>query len=257
MPVEYTVDSLDSVDESIRGAYVEADGKFNFDPDKYAEIKIQSSGLKKKNSDLINKEKALRESLKKFEPLGDFDEDQLTEFQTWRENKDKTPADGKHKPSEQLQADFDKFHNKEKSKWEAKEQELYATIAEKDKKLRHYELTVPIRDAAAKAGVLAEDMELVMLDVSGKFALDENGNGKIFMVDGDGDLTDVTPEKFFGTLYRQQRPKFYAASGASGSGAPSGTTAHGGAKVATRAQWEKMSSQESAKFFADGGKLVD
>src|ERR1041384_1836376 len=87
MPVEYQVDSLDTVDESIRGAYVENEGKFNLDPDKYAEVKIQSSGLKKKNSDLIAKEKALRESLKKFEPFNDFDEDQLTEFHTWRENR--------------------------------------------------------------------------------------------------------------------------------------------------------------------------
>ena len=107
---EIVVDSIDSVEESLRPAYVEVDGKFNLDVDKYAELKIQSSGLKKKNSDLIAKEKALRESLKKFEPLGDFDEDQLTEFQTWRENKDKQPpADqGKGKGAEELQAQFDR-----------------------------------------------------------------------------------------------------------------------------------------------------
>src|SRR5688572_28323539 len=103
---EIVVDSLDTVEESLRPAYVGNEGKFNLDPDKYAEVKIQSSGLKKKNSDLIAKEKALRESLKKFEPLTDFDEDQLTEFQAWRENKDKTPPPdpNKAKGNEELQA---------------------------------------------------------------------------------------------------------------------------------------------------------
>lgn len=259
MPVEYTVDSLDSVDESIRGAYVEADGKFNFDPDKYAEIKIQSSGLKKKNSDLINKEKALRESLKKFEPLGDFDEDQLAEFQTWRENKDKTPPDDKSgKGSEELQAQFEKALGKEKARFTSELSTRDSRIQELERENKHFKLTVPLRDIAAKAGVIAEDMELVLLDTARRFAL--NDDGDIVVLDEDGDPTDITPQKFFETLYREQRPKFYAASGAAGSGAPSGTS-RGGVKTMTISEFDKLPLPSQAAFAAEvragKAKLID
>jgi hypothetical protein len=56
MAVAFQIDSLDKVEEGIRGAYVEADGKFTLDPDRYAEIRSQ--GLKKKNSELLGKLKS-------------------------------------------------------------------------------------------------------------------------------------------------------------------------------------------------------
>src|SRR5689334_2255563 len=112
MPVEFVVDSIDSVDESIRGAYVENEGKFNFDPDKYAEIKAQ--GLKSKNKELLGKLTKAKDGLKRFEKFTDFEDDDLTEFQTWRENKDKPADDKPGKGSEELQAKFDSALGKEK-----------------------------------------------------------------------------------------------------------------------------------------------
>src|ERR1041385_3689602 len=128
MPVEYVVDSLDTVDESLRPAYVENEGKFNLDPDRYAEVKAQ--GLKSKNKELLGKLSKANDGLKRFEKFADFEDDDLTEFQTWRENKDKTPpADDKSGKDSELQAQFDKFHNKEKGKWN---DEKAALIAERD-----------------------------------------------------------------------------------------------------------------------------
>ncbi len=41
MPVAIQVDSLDTVDESLKPVYVETDGKFTLDADKYAEFKTR------------------------------------------------------------------------------------------------------------------------------------------------------------------------------------------------------------------------
>jgi hypothetical protein len=259
MPVEYQVDSIDAVDESIRGAYVETEGKFNFDPDKYAEIKAQ--GLKNKNSELIKKLKDKDAGLKKFEKFADFEDDDLTEFQTWRENKDKTPPpdDKAGKGSDELQAQFEKALGKEKTKFATEKADLETRLTELDKQVKHYKLTVPLRDIAAKAGVIAEDMDLVLLDTSKRFALNEDGD--IVVLDEDGDPTDITPQKFFETLYREQRPKFYAASGAGGSGAPATTGGGSGGRAMRMADFQKLGREQQRAFMADvsagKAKLVD
>lgn len=252
MPVEFTVESLDTVDESIRGAYVENEGKFNLDPDKYAEVKAQ--GLKSKNKELLGKLTKANDGLKRFEKLADFEEDDLAEFQTWRENKDKTPPpdDKTGKASEELQAQFEKALGKEKAKFTTELSTREARIAELERENKHFKLTVPLRDIAAKAGVIAEDMELVLLDTAKRFALNEDG--EIVVLDEDGDPTDITPQKFFDTLYREQRPKFYAASGAAGSGAPSNTGSSGGKRVMRRADFDKLqlsNPQGAASFLKD------
>ncbi len=59
MPLPLTVDSLDTVPEAARGAYVEKNGKFTLD----AEIE-DVSGLKAKNTELISKNKTLSERAK-------------------------------------------------------------------------------------------------------------------------------------------------------------------------------------------------
>lgn len=250
MPVEFTVDSLDTVDESIRGAYVENEGKFNLDPDKYAEVKAQ--GLKSKNKELLGKLTRANDGLKKFEKLQDFEfeDDDLTEFQTWRENKDKTPPpdDKSGKGSEELQAQFDKALGKEKAKFTTEIATRDSRIDELTRENKHFKLTVPLRDIAVKAGVIADDLDLVLLDTAKRFTLSDDD--KIVVLDEDGDPTDITPQKFFDTLYREQRPKFYAASGASGSGAPSGTGSSGGKRAMRVADWSKLQLSNPAQAAA-------
>jgi hypothetical protein len=238
MPVEIVVDSLDTVDEPLRTAYVENEGKFHLDPDRYAEFKAQ--GLKSKNKELLGKLTKANDGLKRFEKFTDFEDDDLTEFQTWRENKDKPPpADDKSgKGSDELQAQFDKALGKEKAKFATEIATRDTRIDELTRENKHFKLTVPLRDIAVKAGVIADDLDLVLLDTAKRFTLNEDD--KIVVLDEDGDPTDITPQKFFETLYREQRPKFYAASGASGSGAPSSTSSSGGKRTMRRAEYDKM-----------------
>jgi len=231
------VDSLDSVDESIRGAYVEADGKFNLDPDKYAEVKAQ--GLKSKNKELLGKLTKASDGLKKFEKFAEFDESDLEELLELRANKDKPVDKGGNKPADDERlAQLEKQHKKALEKLTGEKTATETKAAELEKELKHYKLTVPIREAAAKAGVLAEDMEVVLLDTAKYFSL--NDEGKIVVLDKDGDPTDITVNKFFESLYKEQRPKFYAASGAAGSGAPSSTKTASGKEVMRRADYDKL-----------------
>jgi len=231
--MEYVVNSLDMVEEGIRGAYVEADGKFNFDADKYAELK--AAGLKKKNGELIktiNDFKPLKERTEKYKPiidsLANADEEELAEFllrwQKRGEGDDKKKADPNSDASRQLEM-LNKVHAKELKKREDELAQLKSDAQKAAAELREYELWTPLREIAIKNGVNPDDWELARLDLGNqrRFGFDED---KKIVVMEDGSPSSVTPEKFFKDVYSDQRPKFYKQSGAAGSGAPN--SSHGG-----------------------------
>lgn len=81
MGIDLEVASLDGVEEAFRPAYVEKDGKFTLDVERYAEIK--AAPLLKKNQELLDEKKKLQSSTKTLEEkaksgLGDI-EKQLQE----------------------------------------------------------------------------------------------------------------------------------------------------------------------------------
>jgi len=113
MPIEYVVESLDQVDESIRPAYTEADGKFQLDADKYAELK--AAGLKKKNGELLGKEKQLKEALTRLERFKDVPDDDWDSYQEWKQ----AQADGGGNGGGKVGAnDLEKAMAKEKARFE-------------------------------------------------------------------------------------------------------------------------------------------
>jgi hypothetical protein len=67
MPIEFEVSDIDQVDEDIREAYVEKEGKFVLDPEKHYEIK--ANALIAKNREVIQKNKTLSEQLKTLEKV--------------------------------------------------------------------------------------------------------------------------------------------------------------------------------------------
>jgi len=67
MPIEFEVTDINTVDEELKGAYIEKEGKFVFDPDKHYELK--AAGLIAKNKEINLKNKALTESLKAAEKI--------------------------------------------------------------------------------------------------------------------------------------------------------------------------------------------
>jgi hypothetical protein len=67
MAIEFEVTDINSVDEELRDAYVESEGKFVFDPDKYHELK--AAPLISKNKELLSEKKKLAESVKALDAV--------------------------------------------------------------------------------------------------------------------------------------------------------------------------------------------
>lgn len=260
MSIETTVTSLDQVEESIRGAYVEADGKFSLDIDKYAELK--AAGLKGKNKELLDKLAKQKDFVAKFEKFKDLDLDEFEEFVESRKQQPEgsggqgMPGQPGGKPAEDaalrtMEKQLKKLQSKLTEEGQAWQQEREKLTGE----LRHYKLTSPLKEIALKAGVLPEDLDVALLETAKRFRLDDNG--KIVVLDDDGDPTTDTPEKFFKDIYRLQRPKFYAATGAAGSGAGPNSRAGGNGKVITRAAFDKLGAAEAMDFVKKGGQIID
>lgn len=237
MAIDTVVDSLDAVDEGVRDAYAEKDGKFHLDIDKY--VGIQKAGIDKKNKELLGKLAKEKATAKRYEILGEVADDDLAEFTDWLKTRGQNGA-GKGKegePDPQLAA-LQKQLDKATSKHTTEKAQLEGQLAALRDENRYFKLTVPLRTAAAKAGVFEEDLDVVMMDTIRRFKL--NDEDKIIVLDEDGDETDVTPLKFFETLYKQQRPKFYRNSGAAGSGATPSNGGANGKRTINRSEYDAM-----------------
>lgn len=241
MPIKLTgvVETLDSVPEAFKAAYEQKDGKFHLKEVEFEDPAEVTKKLTKKEALLTDANKKLG----RYTKFAEFTDDDLDDLLNLRELK----KSGKPLTVDE-KAELERLHKKatEKLGGDLKAREEQITTLERD--LRHYKLTVPLRDIAVKAGVIAEDLDLVMLDVQSRFKLDENG--KIVVLDSDGDVSDVTPQKFFETLYKEQRPKFYKASDAGGSGAHNDKK--GGGAVSA-AEFLKLSPAEQLKRARESG----
>src|SRR5262245_55938674 len=111
---ELVIDSLDAVDEALRGAYVEKEGKFSLDPDKYAEVSPKTQGLKTKNRELLEKLTGEKAKTKRFEKLAELDDDELEKLFELHAN---PPANGNGNgksdgDTEAVKAQLEKVHGK-------------------------------------------------------------------------------------------------------------------------------------------------
>jgi hypothetical protein len=230
------VDSLEGVPEAYKAAYEQKDGKFFLKEIEFEDVAPFKDKLAKKEK-AINEANQKLGRYTKFQELSDDELDDLLSLRELKKSGKPLTVDEK--------AELERLHQKALGKATAElEAEKKARQADQAQ-LKHYRLTVPLRDIAVKAGVIAEDLDLVMLDVQKRFALSDEG--KIVVLDGDGDATDVTPQKFFETLYKEQRPKFYAASGAGGSGANNDKKGGGGSnKTVRRGDQEALNSNIEA-----------
>src|SRR5262245_8490530 len=99
-------------------------------------------------------------------------------------------------------------------------------IKDLESEVRHFKLVTPLRDMALKAGAMPDRIDVVMQDLEKRVTLDEAG--EIVVLDRNGDPTDLTPEQFLAMRYRDERPYFFEASKAAGSGATQGQRSSGG-----------------------------
>ena len=253
MAIEVILDSLDNVGESLKGFYVEDGDKFKLDVDKYTES--VRSGVDKKNKELLGKLKNATDGAKRFAPLAELDDDELEELVEYlTTKKNGGSGDGKKLDGDATKAEVERATAKLLKKHETEKGALTTENETLKKRVQYFELTVPLREIALKAGVFPEDVDLALFDTQKYFRLGENG--KIVVLDEDGDVSDMKPEKFFTDIYRERRPRLFSATGAGGSGAdkskgPTGTKK----KTMKRADWQKLTPAESTKFFKEGGTI--
>ncbi len=239
------VKSLDEIPEPFRNSYTEQDGEFHLDFDKF-EIDDKAE-----LSTALERERAERKAAKEaLESRKDIDPEEYKRL--------KAEADDRENKKLRDKGEFDRLMEKQKKDWEAKEAEYKKQIDTHASELRTHKLTNKVKEAALKAGVLADDIDDVLTITSRRFDL--NDTGKIIVRDQDGDETSMSVDSFFSDVFKTQKPKFYAASGSAGSGAPAGGAAAGGAggaKSIKRSDFEKMGSAERSGAIKAGTQIVD
>jgi len=242
------VAKLDEVPESYRGAYVEKDGAFHLDPEQLEAIefddKAELEGALRREREERKQAKADLERYKGIDPdkaraaqarLDEFDEKQLMD-----------------------KGEFDRLLKKRSDEFAAAEAEYQRQLTEHGTQLTKFKLTDKVRAAALSAGVLAEDIDDVLMITQRRFRLGDKD--QIVVLDRDGDESSATLEKFFGEEFKSQKPKFYGASGAGGSGAPAGGTTsggQGGAKTIKRTDFDALSQSDRMKAAKEGAQVVD
>jgi hypothetical protein len=255
MGVDLIVEDLSTVDDSLKAVYVEKEGKFYLDPEKFADSQVQ--GLKSKNGELLKKLNTATTASKayeRFKPLAEADEDDVNQFlEAWQKRGEGKPDSPDPKRTPQID---ETLHKRELKK---RDDELNTLKPEVDRlrtEVREFRLWTPLREIAIKAGLDEKNWELARLELAHQKRFDFDEDNKVVVME-DGSPSTVTPERFFKEVYSEQRPNLYKATGAGGSGATPGTKNGNQTKTMTRAAWEKLSPQESTAFFNSGGKLVD
>lgn len=220
MPLMMTYDTLEAIPEPIRDAYSPTeDGKFKlagFVPEK------DVLGLKEKTSELLGARKKL------VDEYGGLTPQQVRDLARAEADRQTAEAEKKgewEKVKERLRTEADERVAVEKGradKWEGFV----------DRKLKRAEAESAIRDAGAKdekavkvllPHLLAELERAEEGDEVAFYVRAEDGKG--FRIGAGG--ARMTPKEFAATKLKAEYPELFAASGATGGGAPGATTAAG------------------------------
>lgn len=257
MAVEFILDSLDQVEESFRGAYEERDGKFHLNADQYAELK--AAGLKKKNAELLDGQKKLKEQYSKYERFKDVTEDDWESYQDYLEAKRNPDGSNSDSGKPASAAELEKAVSKEKQRFERQlrdsQEAARTSLAEKEKliadlerQVKEFNVWTPVRDMATRFKVLPDCYEAFITALQyprPRFDLDEDG--KLIFKDREGYPTTLTPEKAFEVELKKEFRWAFEGTGMSGSGA------HQSSSAAMRAELGKLSATERLKASRNAG----
>lgn len=226
MTLSVFLESLDGLDESLSNLYVKDDENgYRLDAD-YAAAGLENvSNLKSALARVKSERLELKDKvslLEKYEPLlevDDFDPSDVRELMA-------RASEGGNEELERLE----NRHKKEleKLKDALSESQLLAKNAVADKS--SYIIRSELTSAAIDADVVKEGIDDTVLLTMPRAALDDNG--KVQILDEDGDPIGKTPKEYFSTDYKAIRPHLFKTQGVGGSGAGqgAGTTNAGSVK---------------------------
>lgn len=230
MALEYQVESLDGLDDSVKGLYTEKDGKFSLDVNLGDNFLPASevSGLK------ANHDKLLAEK-KEQQRLAN---DAATEAKRVKEE-----AAAKSGDVESLM-----------KSWKEKEASYLSTIDTFTQKESNNAKSKAATDIAMG---LAEGPNVKILS---KFIIDrlKYDGGEVKVTDNSGNLTvsslDDLKKEF---ANNEEFKSLLVGSKASGSGAAKGNIGGAGKTTISRSEFDAMSHHKRAEFFKTGGTLAD
>lgn len=255
MALAVVVDTLESVPEAVRGAYVEREGKFHLDfevPD--------VAGLKAALASERGMNKAAKDKVAAWERLGVSPE----EIETRLEAERVKAEDALKKAGKFDEVLATHLGNAKKERDTAVE----AATKQRDSALgvaRHAVIETRIGGALAKAKATPEGLDLLSerLGKRVKLEFDENGKSTESILDADGSpMVGSGPNGLatYDDLVKEAVKQFsglFEGTGAGGGGTPPKQPGSAGDKNVPRAEWDKMSPYDQSAKIRAGFKPID
>jgi len=207
-----------------------------------APVVRDESALLEKNRQLLEETKAAKAESAAFKhAMGGHDATQIAQLIAERKQKEEDLA--------KKAGEYDKLLDKRvKEEREPLLKEIDGLKSYKTK-YEDREVDLAIREAAGKAGVIAEDVKHVIKLVKGDRIRYDEKTAKVVVLDGDGDVSGITVEKFFSETFKTEAPKFYQGTIGSGGGATPGS---GG----SRGHSGPVDKTDQAAFLANMDKIA-
>lgn len=249
MPLPFTTDSLDDIDEDLHGHYIEEDGKFRLNVAGYEEPSGLKSALQKERENAKSLKRQLSEMQSKLTEIDGVDLGAVKDLldRAHKDQEAKMIAEGRidevlNKRTENLRRDYEK-----QLEFEKERAQKASDFAER---FRERVLADAIRKAAIDAGVHAHAQEDVIYRASSMFKLNEDGNP--VALDGEGSViigrdgdSPLTPSEWLESI-KENTPHWYPQ--AQGAGPTGDKGAAGGKKRSD------MDAQDKAAFISKHGQ---
>lgn len=244
MTINFQVDSLDGLDDSVKGLYAEKDGKFQLNvqglPQAEDTTALKNALERQKANVTALKDK--NASLSRFEQYADYEgiDDILPNLD---QIVAKANAAGDPEGLERAQAKYKAELLKQNEKYTA----LEAENSSLKSSIKNTSIANDVRAAAIASGALPEKVDDLLALTRSHF---DNADGETFVRDADGHPTGVSPKDWFSSVQLEQRPDYFKGSGASGSGAR-------GTDGLPSKTMESANSQDEIRSILKQKKLVD
>lgn len=226
-------DSLDSIDEPLRGLYEEKEGKFRLKVDGLPDV----SGLKKKLDELMDESKAAKRKAKEIEEAAE---------------RERAEALAKSGDVESLRKSYDEKFGKTKTEYETQ--------------IQNYQQQLQRLTVGQTATTLAAELAIpgsapvLLPHIQARLSMEiRDGQPVTVVMSADGKPSAMTIEELKTEL--SANPAFapiIAASKAAGGGASGGGNGGGAAKKAvTRAQFDGMNAVQRTEHLKAGGTITN
>lgn len=258
MSFQPTVDTLDAIDESLRGAYVEnAEGKFDFDLSKYNEI--VKAPLVNKNKELLDWKAKNKAYVERGTKYADLTDEEYEEYRQFKEAK----ANGGHQqqPDDKgkLQQTIREATEKVKKDYQAQLEAANAKLADAEQRFRTTTIKTLLTPELLAANAHSDSRLPVGIGKwMSRFELEGD---KLIFLEADGQTpSHLSVAEAIKTVIFKEDPWLEKASEKGGSGAPPNggrSSASSGNKSVTRAAFNAMNPRQQMEFSVAGGTITD